>query len=113
LSPVAGTLRRLRTLADDLREAARLGDLPALDRILAQRRTLLDRLERADDGEDARSRADLLVSILETDREAEEILKKRLADLGAELVALERGRRGLRAYAGAAGRSSKWIDERG
>jgi hypothetical protein len=102
-------------LARSLRDAAGEGDLARINEILDERGGLLEELESRGDedpGERESQRA-LQQSILELDREAEALLKKRLGELGAELAALEAGRRGLEAYAAKSRAKPKCIDERG
>ncbi len=112
------TLEKLRTLAKSFRDAAAQCDLPTMDKILATRRKLLERIasREEDDGasaEQKREVRELLAAILELDREAEQLLEKQRDELGDELVALANGRRGLSAYAGRGRVSGKWIDEAG
>ncbi len=109
-------LERFRELAIEFRAAAEQGDASALGRILAERGHLITDFGRAAAPRNQRereARARVLESILEIDRGTEEILRHRRDEIGAELVALDSGRRGLTGY-GAGGRSAgKRIDERG
>lgn len=109
-------LDRFRELAREFRDAALSGDTAAQERILAERRRLIPRLEalpapRGAAERDARESA--YRAILEIDREAESILVSRRQSLGRELMTIDSGRRGLAGYGSAGGRTSKWIDERG
>ena len=105
------TLRRFRSLAGEFREAAREGNLDAMDRILSDRRDLIQRFG-ADPIRD-RASSEILENILEIDRVAESLLEKQRQDLGAEIGSMESGRRGLRGYRGNTRLASKLIDERG
>ena len=105
-------------LAARFRDAAARHDLPTMDEILATRRGLLERITArvgasGASPDQARRSRELLVAILELDREAEELLAKQRDELGLELAALADGRRGLCAYGGDGRRNGKWIDERG
>jgi hypothetical protein len=111
---VRDLLESFRDLAGEFRSAAHTGDLEAMERILARRRSVLDRLSAArGDGSDRTAHAEIVESILALDREAEELLAGRRDEIGATLMEISEGRRGLTGYA--AGRSSggNRIDERG
>lgn len=111
-------IESLERLAMQICEAAREGNLDALDERIRQRWTLLDRLA-VHVSETARGSAstdvtrDRLAAILEVDREAERILEDGRVALEARLAALAEGRRGLRGYASGSGSAGKRVDERG
>lgn len=117
-SMIDGELDSLERLATQIRDAARDGDLDALDERLRRRRALLDRLAdrvQKDDppstpAEGARAR---LAAILEIDRDAERFLEEGRAALVTRLGAIADGRRGLRGYAAGTGGQGKRVDERG
>jgi len=108
-------LDRFHELAREFRDAAANGDPDAQERVLAERRRLMPHLEALptprNDAE-REERASVYRAILEIDREAEAILKRQRKSLGEDLMTMDSGRRGLVGYAGAGGRTSKWIDER-
>jgi hypothetical protein len=109
-------LGRFHELAREFRDAAQGGDTVAQERILAERRRLMPRLETlpAPHGNAERdARESAYRAILELDREAEAILERQRQTLGRELITIDSGRRGLAGYGSAGGRTSKWIDERG
>ena len=108
-------LRRFRVLAGELRDAARLGDLPRVESVLEERRALVSRLNRRPESWLSREpdTRELLEAILELDQEAEHILAARRDSLGKDLVTLDAGRRSLQGYGSGLGRRPKWIDERG
>ncbi|GJM45254.1 MAG: hypothetical protein DHS20C21_20960 [Gemmatimonadota bacterium] len=113
---ILSRLQRFHGLAVEFRRAAQHGDSAGLERILVERRRLVEELDQADPPateSDRTARARLLESILEIDQGTEEILQRQRDEIGAELVAMGSGRRGLAGY-GAGGRSAgKRIDERG
>ncbi len=114
-----GRLEHFHSLACEFRDAARDGDLPRMDALLAERRGLVanwgqpgpDR--RPAGGDETRRRRELLEAILNLDREAELHLAAFREEAKEELSRLEEARRGLAAYGGGAPRAAKWIDARG
>lgn len=105
-------LERFRRLATEFHEAAVRGDLPAMDALLSERRALLRRFGPPEDGgAENGGRRELLEAILELDRKSERALESRRDDLGAQLLALDEGRRGLAGYGGGP-RTRSRIDER-
>jgi Flagellar protein FliT len=109
-------LDRFHELAREFRDAAQSGDTGAQERILAERRRLMPRLEAlpAPRSEAERqARESTYRTILEIDREAEAILDGQRRSLGQELMTIDSGRRGLLGYGSAGGGTSKCIDERG
>lgn len=114
-SSMRESLERFRQLAHAFHRAVERGDSNAQERILAKRRRLVDVLERGakpSDEEERGERERILTEILELDRAAEHLLERQRKQLGAELGALDAGRRGLAAYDRRGRHSGKWIDAR-
>jgi len=114
-SLVPECLKRFRELAQAFRSAVENGDTTAQERILTERRRLVSEMERQGPPRregDREARAKILSEILEIDRDAGALLERQRREIGAQLVALEAGKRGLSGYGLGAGRVGKWIDER-
>lgn len=109
-------LAALEKLAQEGCRAAEEGDLPALEEGLRLRRALLPRIEQAVVGARTQPETNELVRrlerILDVDREAERHLNRGREELEERVSSIERGERGLRAYAGGGLSRGKRVDER-
>ncbi len=116
LADEGDVLAALEKLAHEGCRAAEEGDLPALEEGLRLRRALLPRIEqevRAHPQAAAHELVRRLERILDFDREAERHLNRGREELEERVSSLERGERGLRAYAGGGPSRGKRVDERG
>jgi len=99
---VPGAFAEIVALARRMGEAARAGDWEAVTDLEASRRArIAEYFAAAEGADDAAAVAAGIEALLAIDRDVMELARARMGALGAELNALQTGRRVVQAYAAA------------